>query len=555
MTNTQYSGIIFNDKVCYERTKTRKEIRTMKKATRILAFILACLMLSAVLVACNTPEKGSDETVTDEKGNVITPETKPGGSTNNTETGGEDETGTGEGETDIPVTPPPIEKTNYEADFQFLIMDDIFRTDYFYASEQTQEVMNNAIFTRQEEVYNHIGVTILGKPHHDYTQYKTDFEVSIKAGDNMYQSCLTHVTMDIAAMVTTGLLADYNDFDKINLDQPYWNSELMNSLAINDEIYLGYGDFCLASTYVIAYSKTLLDKYCGTALGDSTIYDIVNNKQWTLDKMIELASMSFSDTVPGTKDPKEVYGISGLMWVPAISFVHASGLNICEYNSAKNKYEFTFTNAAKTKKMEELVSKMKELYAAEYSYFWGPFEAASTDPSKQVTLKGNNTLFSLTGTYGLMDLVDNNVEDFGVLPYPMWDEAQGEYRHLSWNGYIAIPHNVSIVSDDQMVGETLELLGYYSKPVTEAFYEKLLGAQISESPDDADMLKIVWNTQVSDYGMAYSSYGSKNMDTILYGLPQCVLGVNSYSTFAGLWAKVKSSVTKDLNQLQAKKKA
>ena len=508
--------------------KTRKEIRTMKKAIRILAFILACLMLSAALVACNNSSDDPEDTTAANSNN-------PGG----------DETAT--------VVGPPIEEKNYESEFQFLIMNDIFRNEFFYAAEQTQEVMNNAIFTRQEEVYSQIGVTILGKTHTDYQQYKTDFEISVKAEDNMYQTCLTHVNNDVAQLVTQGLCADFNDFDSINLDQSYWNKDLMESLAINDEMYLGYGDFCLASTYVIAYSKTLLDKYCTTALGDGDIYDLVHNKQWTLDKMIELASMSYEDTATG-KDPSETYGIAGYMWVPAISFVHASGLSFTEYNKQAKKYEYIYKDANDMKKMEDLVTKIRELYNAEYSYFWGPFEAANSDPSKQVTLKGNNVLFTLTGTYGLIDYVDNNVEDFGVLPYPTWEEGQ-EYRHLSWNGYMVIPFNAADLTEDGMVGDTLELLGYYSAPVTEAFYEKLLGAQISESPDDADMLKIVWDTQVSDYGMAYSTYESRKMDYVVYGLPRCILGIENASSFSTIWNTIKSTVNKELNMLQAKKKA
>ena len=531
----KYSGIIFNDEVCAVRTKIRKEIRTMKKATRILAFLLACLMLSAVLVACNDAKENGEDT-TNAQGSTNTP------------------SGTTGGDDGVQVE-KPVASDKYEDDFQFLIMNDIFRTDFFYAQEQTQEVMNNAIYTRQEQVYDEIGVTVLGKTHTNYLEYKTDFEVSIKAGDGLYESCLTHTNVGVADMVTQGLLADFNEMEKINLDQPYWNKDLMETLALNGEMYLGYGDFCLASTYVIAYSKTLIERYCGTALGDNDIYDLVENYQWTLDKMIELASMSYEDKVAGSKDPSETYGIAGFLWVPAISFVHSSGIDICEYNSTKKTYEFSFANPTNTKKMEDLVSKIKELYSAEYSYFWGPFDAIGADPSKQVNLKGKNTLFSITGTYGLIDYVDNNVDDFGVLPYPMWDEAQGEYRHLSWNGYIAIPYNVDDISGAEMVGDTLEFLGYYSAPVTEAFYEKLLGAQISESPDDADMLEIVWDTQVSDYGMAYSTYDNAAMDTILYSLPQCVLGVNGYSTFSGLWAKVKSDVTIDLRKLQAKKPA
>ena len=504
----------------------------MKKASRILAFILAILMLSAVLAACNSSSGTGTETTTNAPGST----NNGGGSTNN-----------GGGTTEEEELPPDIEQKNYEDTFNFLVLNDIFRFDYFYASEQTSEVMNNAIYTRQEEVMSHIGVEIMAKKHEIYTEYKTDFETSVKAEDRLYQSCLTHVNVDVAPMVTTGLLYDFNSFEAVDLEKSWWNKDLMDSLSYNGANYLGYGDFCLASTYTIAYSKDLIDKYCLDILGDDTIYDVVNNKQWTLDKMMELASKSHDDkNGDGKKDATDVYGISGYFWVPACSFLHSSGLNIAEYNNSKNTYEFTINSGKKT---EDLISKLKELYNAEYSYFWGPNDAANTNISLQVDLKGNNTLFYLAGTYKLVDLVETDVE-FGVLPYPMWDTNQKDYRSLSWNGYMVVPYNIDVVYGDDMAGETLELLGYYSKPVTTAFYEKLLGAQVSESPDDADMLDIIWDSQVSDFGMAYSSYGTKAIDALLYAIPRIILGTDSVDSFTRYWAKHGRGATTDLKKVQ-----
>ena len=451
--------------------------------------------------------------------------------------------------TDKPLGEVPVSEKNYEDTFNFLILNDIFKFEYFYAAEEGAEVMNNAVYTRQEEVRAQIGIEIMAKKHEVFTEYKTDFETSVKAEDGLYQSCLTHVNVDVAPMVTSGLLYNFDDFSSVNLDKSYWNKDLMDSLKYKGEYFLAYGDFLLATTYVVSFNKTLLDKYCAQDLGDSTLYDLVNTYKWTFDQMLTLASKAHDDkNGDGKKDTTDSYGISGYMWVPACSFLHASGLNITKYNSSTGKYEEALS--ANGKKMLNLVTKVKDMYDAEYSFFWDPIKSNPTsDPSKMVTLKDGNTLFYFAGTNELTKFVETDIE-FGILPYPMWDEAQKEYRSLSWNGYMVVPYNIDTVYGEDKAGDTLELLGYYSAPVTTAFYEKLLGAQVSESPDDADMLNIVWNSQVSDFGMAYSSFGNKALDVMLYSIPRIVLEHENIATFARLWAKYQKQVNTDLTKLQ-----
>lgn len=54
-----------------------------------------------------------------------------------------------------------------------------------------------------------------------------------------------------------------------------------------------------------------------------------------------------------------------------------------------------------------------------------------------------------------------------------------------------------------MVGDTLEMLSFYSENVNTAYYEKLLGKQVSDTSDDARMLKIVWDGIGTDFGQTY----------------------------------------------------
>ena len=59
------------------------------------------------------------------------------------------------------------------------------------------------------------------------------------------------------------------------------------------------------------------------------------------------------------------------------------------------------------------------------------------------------------------------------------------------------------VRNSEMVGDTLEMLSFYSENVNAAFYEKLLGKQVSDMSDDARMLKIVWDGVGTDFGQTY----------------------------------------------------
>ena len=74
-------------------------------------------------------------------------------------------------------------------------------------------------------------------------------------------------------------------------------------------------------------------------------------------------------------------------------------------------------------------------------------------------------------------------------------------RHLQWGGYQCIP---AYLADPVMAGETLEMLSYFSYDVNVTFYEKLLGKQVAEAPDDREMLDIVWASVCTDFGQTFS---------------------------------------------------
>ena len=82
-----------------------------------------------------------------------------------------------------------------------------------------------------------------------------------------------------------------------------------------------------------------------------------------------------------------------------------------------------------------------------------------------------------------------------------------------------------------MVGEVLELLGYYTSSVKTAYYELQLGAKVSEAQEDADMLDIIWDSLVSDIGLVCCNC-SGSMDSLVYMLPKmCENGSKNFSSY------------------------
>lgn len=100
-----------------------------------------------------------------------------------------------------------------------------------------------------------------------------------------------------------------------------------------------------------------------------------------------------------------------------------------------------------------------------------------------------------------------------------------------------------------MVGDALEVISFYSEDVNNAFYEKLLGKQVAESPIGKRMLEIVWDGVCSDFGQTfyYSFYGSE----ILYLVPRLAV-VDTTTELGSFTASAERVINKSLKKLFSK---
>lgn len=463
----------------------------MKNALlKMLSLVLALLMVFSTLTACGEETEGEKNSVsTDAESNPIESEE----------------------ETEKQLT---VEPNNYDQEFCAIYNGAAFREGYYFVNQenfQHGDALGDAVYEREQIIEEYLGVDIVAIMADD--GYVTPISNAINAGDDTYQLVMTHAYYGIVDFIVGNQMRDFQEFDNLQLTGDHWNSTLMQELAINDTMYCGYNDFCLASCYLVGFNKDMVEDH-SDHIGD--LYEHVRNKTWTLDKLIEYSALVSADDGDGRWTAKDTYGFSSLAAMPLISFQVASGVKLLKQNDEGLFYISSMVDTPE--KIVELDEKIFNLMNRDATYKGGF--------GTELHLSSNRVLFELVYNFDLI-LTRNDDIRIGVLPYPLWDTNQEEYYSMNWGGVLMIP---TTVENDDMVGDVIELLAWHSDSVEVAFYENLLGSKLANAPEDAEMLKIIWDSVVTDMGLTYCS-SSSNLNSLLYAIPTRVTsGGPSYAT-------------------------
>ena len=442
----------------------------------------------------------------------------------------EDDLDDGIGEDDenaVEVYPTTVEKKSYGKEFYMSIVPATNPMQYIWVEKSAGDAMSEAVYARQERVFNYIGVEVVASSAGNHREYVARYRTAVEKRDGSVDCLFSHVHEGVAGLVEQMYFKDLNMLQGIDLEQEYWNDDFMGSLEIDGSRYLGYSDINILYTYLIAFNKDLLDQYAGSL--EKSVYQMVEDKEWTLDTMLSLAQLVSIDKTNDGKTDDDVYGLTGQQWVPWVGFFHSSNINLVEQNE-NGDYELSFMNSTNADKTKDLVMKLKDFSASKYAYLTYPMGGKTV--SNKVPLNTGRALMELVSTLSVENYLKYDL-NFGVLPYPLYDQYQKNYRSLQWSGYICVP---SYVSDELMVGETLEVMSFYSKDVLVTFYEKVLGKQVADVPEDAKMLEDYIRKNVcTDFAQSYTSAATSALyflPTVTYPGPEGEEMVSYYKSFA-----------------------
>ena len=96
-------------------------------------------------------------------------------------------------------------------------------------------------------------------------------------------------------------------------------------------------------------------------------------------------------------------------------------------------------------------------------------------------------------------------DDYGIIPYPKWDEAQDGY-HTMVDGSHDILGVPKTASDTERTGIIVEALSAESyKKVVPVFYDTALKTKAARDEDSSAMIDIIRDSLTFDFGYLHSS--------------------------------------------------
>ncbi|MBQ2545673.1 MAG: hypothetical protein II557_05220 [Clostridia bacterium] len=455
----------------------------MKK--KLLCLLLAALMTASALFSCS----GGTENAGDEA--ELTAQTPSA-----------DEAATAEAE-DAPAE--NVDVNGYlkddlpELDFGGQTVSVLYWSDVenaeFDVEELTGEIVNDAIFQRNTDVEDRLGVVYnwVGTPGNNGSKdkYVAVAQASVQAGDGAYDIYAAY-SRTIGAAVVNCLTRTLQDSPYIDYEKPWWPDNLLEESLIHDKLYFVSGDIStnvLHMMYCIYYNKQMLEDYNLPVPTDE-----VFEGTWTVDRLIELTADAYRDlNGNGRADLNDSFGFT-LVDFHNDAFYTGSGLRLVE-------------------KDPDLILKISEDFYSEKAVDLlakiGPWEQTDTvyqQSDYETPFTEGRALFNVNRAHYASKALRDSELTYGILPVPKYDENQQNYRTVMGNPITlyAVSRDSAIPETDHAVLECMASEAY--RLTTPAIFENNMKKKYSIDDVNAQMYDIVRETVSFELGRFFNQY-------------------------------------------------
>jgi predicted small lipoprotein YifL len=488
---------------------------------KILCALLAVLMILPIAACGNT---GEDVTATE---------------ASSTAADAAAETDASEAETAKATLDLP-EKKFEDYELTFITRDEGEWTTVEIVPDEDSEFVNiaEAVSERNEILKSVYGITLnqIATNNANYTTVVSK-ETMSPSGD--FQAIISR--LDTAAnLVQQGSLVNllnetcstYMDFTK-----PWWDSQVTEELAIDGKAYFATGDLLTAdndATFCLLFNKKIASE---AQLPD--LYQQVNNGTWTMDQMYSYEGLVINDK---DGDGKLSYDsdVCGFAYTGDSPYciLYAGGLRVIQRdNDGELSYNLDISRAS------DIQDKAALLFSSSLTVDMNA-PGGSVVEVGQKCFGENHALFFGECMQCVARMRSYDV-DFGVLPFPKYDEAQEQYysmMHLA-GSVVSIPKSVEGDSLST-VAYLLEAISYYSvDTVTNLYYDLNLKTKNAKDAESGPMIDLILDNRVYDVAYAYSLQG------VVGNLASAMLP-SSNKNVASMEKSSKTSVNTGLRKLR-----
>ncbi len=494
----------------------------MKK--RILAAILAAMLLTPAFVSCSESNAGTntDETKGASAG-AVTPdaaETKP-----------EEEL------TDLErrqLIEDNLPDTTYDGRIFTVMTTNSTAADYateIAVEEITGDACNDAVYNRNIKIEDRFDVKIAvvtdSSPHGQAATLA-------QAGTEDYQ-VLAFYDYVAYTPISAEALLNWRETPWQDLDKP-WHNKLANDQAtLNNHLYAICSDLSYTSmtfTHAIFANLDLLDQY---GYQPEDVYGLVQEGKWTIDQFISIISDMYQDSNgDGKKDTGDLFGFGYYICNPADVWYTAFGETITEKND-EGLLDIVFMSDKTVAILDKLLS---------FHYDFEPFLKLSTQYDEETWFVNNQLVFApMRFQAAYTDLRDMEAA-YTMLPFPKWDEAQEAYYTNADDKFTVFGLPMPSYNSLDFVSCIFEALCAESyKTVYPAYYDTALKGKYSTDRNTAEMVDLVMAGRNFDFTFQFG-------ETVFMRIPYMLRDqlADNNANIASAYKKIQKPLSKNLDK-------
>ena len=397
-------------------------------------------------------------------------------------------------ETEVPKLPDSVQQIDmngFELKIKHFSQDWLsWAKNTLEVEEQDGDLFNDAVYERNrtiEELFNCKltveDVEIINA---------SDVQNEVMSGDSNYDIWYNY---DIWVLNALQFLMPWENLEKVDLTQPWWNPMATNVFDLAGDHYAAAGNFSLSvlsRASGFSFNKTIYN-----SLGmEKNLYDIVLDNEWTVDKMYEICVAAQKDLDgDGQITATDQFGVNSSFKELYARLNYGSGI---AYVSRDEKGYPVFSMPGDT----AAINKFQHIY----DLFSDPRAFYATDRTNAESggygdFNGGKLLFVSDNLLGLENKRNLDLE-IGIVPCPKYDSAQDSFYSPSFGAEIAVLLKTLPEDRWENVGTLMESLCYYSDAFVIPMYkEVLLKTKYARDSESEAMLDIIIDSVSFEFGL------------------------------------------------------
>ncbi len=447
---------------------------------------------------------------------------------------------TGEPVETVPPDPAAALSGDYKG-VEFVILSREETAYEVFAEDLTGEAVNDAVYERNKKADEKFNVKVKVVPSPGAWSLRTEFmnvvSSVVLAGDSAYDMVSSHMGYMINLAVD-GYGYNLLDLPHTDFDAEWWSHQYFTDCAINGKVFCGVGDIVLSlyeNMMCVFFNKSLVTDY---KIEDP--YETVKAGKWTLDLLMKYAESCAKDL---NGDGKMEDTVDQFAYITNAHSNRLFQVSLDLQIAKRDKADKLVYNLSGNEKFQNAYEKLNKLENATPGCY---LLRDSSDGTDTVPIFTSERCLFISTRIGLANQMREMKSEYGIIPFPKWDENQQNYR-TGFCDNMSVVFVPKTVKDPDMAGNVMEALCIWGKTdITPVYYETTLKAKYFSDAVSAEMLDLIRQTAVFDVIMVYNMPLSYPYSSISGWLQ------NKEDSIQSLIAEKQTTIEKNLETLYEK---